>query len=196
MQLTTNNFLWALLGSTIIPMFLLLILLLLLILTVKRIEKKLGISLDLINKYTNLRLDQIYKTSSTKVKTLESLTEKDKETLSSWIKDSLIFVENNFVFIGNSHSKSDTTLFRNYLNYCKEHKVVAIPLENFKEELLQILNTLSKINHTISIVDKNEMISNLELKSSLSPKKKTTKENTPKKKATRVDDSNKTGLET
>ena len=196
MQLTTNNFLWSLLGSTIIPMFLLLILLLLLILTVKRIEKKLGISLDLINKYTNLRLDQIYKTSSTKVKTLESLTEKDKETLSSWIKDSLIFVENNFVFIGNSHSKSDTTLFQNYLNYCKEHKVVAIPLENFKEELLQILNTLSKINHTISIVDKNEMISNLELKSSLSPKKKTTKVNPPKKKATRLDDSNKTGLET
>ena len=82
MQLTTNNFLWALLGSTIIPMFLLLILLLLLILTVKRIEKKLGISLDLINKYTNLRLDQIYKTSSTKVKTLEALTEKDRVTLS------------------------------------------------------------------------------------------------------------------
>ena len=72
----------------------------------------------------------------------------------------------------------------------------SIPLENFKEELLKILKTSSKFDHTVSTVDKNEMISNLELKSSLSPKKKTTKVNPPKKKATRVDDSNKTGLET
>ena len=82
----------------------------------------------------------------------------------------------------------------------------SIPLENFKEELLKILKTSSKFDHTVSTVDKNEMISNLELKSSPSPqkrttgvnssKKRTTRVNSPKEKTTSVDDSNKIGFGT